>query len=165
MASSICKRQTRPLVREGAPQKQDHNCQTIINILLTDWLTVSRNVTLTLTSTQLVVSCQLRAELDTGCCEDRTWAREAEKSPLLEAVARERPMKAQQAGKGLSGCCGDLKRVEISDSVVITYNYECCVYVVNKCIHQSIPHLFAPLNYLMMPQCRHYIASADKVNH
>jgi hypothetical protein len=29
--SSIYKRQTRPLVREGAPQKQDRNCQTIIN--------------------------------------------------------------------------------------------------------------------------------------
>jgi hypothetical protein len=25
-------RQTRPLVREGAPQKQDHNCQIVINI-------------------------------------------------------------------------------------------------------------------------------------
>jgi hypothetical protein len=31
-ASSIYKRQTRPLVREGAPQKQDRNCQTAINI-------------------------------------------------------------------------------------------------------------------------------------
>jgi hypothetical protein len=30
--SSIYKRQTRPLVREGAPQKQERNCQTIINI-------------------------------------------------------------------------------------------------------------------------------------
>jgi hypothetical protein len=49
--SSIYKRQTRPLVREGAPQKQYRNCQTVINIwswapdgarhqdLLTDWLT------------------------------------------------------------------------------------------------------------------------------
>jgi hypothetical protein len=51
-------RQTRPLVREGVPEKQDRNCQTVINIWswapdggstprLTDWLTVSRNVTLT----------------------------------------------------------------------------------------------------------------------
>jgi hypothetical protein len=31
-ASSIYKRQPCPLVREGAPQKQDCNCQTIINI-------------------------------------------------------------------------------------------------------------------------------------
>jgi hypothetical protein len=28
----IQKKQTRPFVREGAPQKQDRNCQTIINI-------------------------------------------------------------------------------------------------------------------------------------
>jgi hypothetical protein len=51
---------TRPLVREGAPQKQDRKCQTVKNIWswapdegstprLTDWLAVSRNVTLTLT--------------------------------------------------------------------------------------------------------------------
>jgi hypothetical protein len=31
-ASSIYKRQTRPLVREGAPQEQDRNCHTVINI-------------------------------------------------------------------------------------------------------------------------------------
>jgi hypothetical protein len=31
-ASSIYKWQTRPLVREGAPQKQDRNCQTVIHI-------------------------------------------------------------------------------------------------------------------------------------
>jgi hypothetical protein len=55
-ASSIYKIQNRPLVREGAPQKQDRNCQRVINIwswapdgarhqdLLTDWPTVSRSV-------------------------------------------------------------------------------------------------------------------------
>jgi hypothetical protein len=53
--------QTRPLVRECAPQKQDRNCQTVINIWLwapggaryqdlltdwlTDWLTVSPSLT------------------------------------------------------------------------------------------------------------------------
>jgi hypothetical protein len=31
-ASSIYKRQTRSLVREGAPQRQDRNCQRVINI-------------------------------------------------------------------------------------------------------------------------------------
>jgi hypothetical protein len=31
-ASSNCKRQTRPLVREGAPKQQTRNCQTIIKI-------------------------------------------------------------------------------------------------------------------------------------
>jgi hypothetical protein len=30
-ASNIYKRQTRPLVREGAPQNQDRNCQRVIN--------------------------------------------------------------------------------------------------------------------------------------
>jgi hypothetical protein len=50
--SSIYKRQTHPLVREAAPQKQDRNCQTVINIwswapdgarhqdLLIDWPSV-----------------------------------------------------------------------------------------------------------------------------
>jgi hypothetical protein len=47
--SSIYKRETRPLVREGATQNQDRKCQTLLNIwssdrarnqdLLTDWLT------------------------------------------------------------------------------------------------------------------------------
>jgi hypothetical protein len=38
----------------------------------------------------------------TGVCEDGTSAREAEESPLLEAVARERLLKTQQAGRGLA---------------------------------------------------------------
>jgi hypothetical protein len=42
-------------------------------------------------------------EFSTGSCEDRSWAREAEESPLLEAVARERLMKPQQAGKDSTG--------------------------------------------------------------
>jgi hypothetical protein len=52
-ARNIYKRQTRPLVREGAPQKQDLKCQRVINIwswaldgarhqeLLTDWPSVA----------------------------------------------------------------------------------------------------------------------------
>jgi hypothetical protein len=35
-------------------------------------------------------------------CEERTRAREAEESPLLEAIAKERLVKTQQAGKGLA---------------------------------------------------------------
>jgi hypothetical protein len=35
-------------------------------------------------------------------------AREAEGSSLLELVARERLLKTQQAGKRLSGYCGDI---------------------------------------------------------
>jgi hypothetical protein len=38
-----------------------------------------------------------------GGCEDRTYAREAEESPLSEAAARKRLVKTQQAGKGLAG--------------------------------------------------------------
>jgi hypothetical protein len=47
--SSLYKKQTRPLVREGASEKQVRNCQRVINIWswLTDCLTVSRNVSLT----------------------------------------------------------------------------------------------------------------------
>jgi hypothetical protein len=52
-ASSMYKRQTRPLVREGAPHNEARNCQTVINIwswapdgarhqdLLTDWPSVA----------------------------------------------------------------------------------------------------------------------------
>jgi hypothetical protein len=79
--SSIYKRQTRPLVREGTPQKQDRNCQTVIDIWswgstprLTDWLTVSPNLTLTLT---FLVS--RKCELVAGG------------SPQLIAAARFRP--------------------------------------------------------------------------
>jgi predicted kinase len=54
----------------------------------------------------LGVSCQLRVEFCTAGCEDRISAREAEESPLLEAVARKRLVKRQQAGKRLSA--GDL---------------------------------------------------------
>jgi hypothetical protein len=36
-------------------------------------------------------------------CEEGSWAREAEESPLLEPTAREQLVKAQQAGKDLAG--------------------------------------------------------------
>jgi hypothetical protein len=42
-------------------------------------------------------------EFYTGIWEERTWAYEAEESPLLEATAREQLVKTQQAGKGLAG--------------------------------------------------------------
>jgi hypothetical protein len=47
-------------------------------------------------------SCQLRVAFCMGGCEDGTSAREDE-SPMLEAAARGRSMKKQQAGKGLAG--------------------------------------------------------------
>jgi hypothetical protein len=45
---------------------------------------------------------RLRIEFCTGGCQDRSWAREAEEFPLLETVARERMIKAKQAGKSLA---------------------------------------------------------------
>jgi hypothetical protein len=38
-----------------------------------------------------------------GGCENRTLARDAEESPLLEAIAREQLVRTQQARKGLAG--------------------------------------------------------------
>jgi hypothetical protein len=46
-----------------------------------------------------VVSWELRVEFCTGGSEDSTWQREAEVSLLLEAAAKGRLMKSQQAGK------------------------------------------------------------------
>jgi hypothetical protein len=45
---------------------------------------------------------QLRAEFCTGGCEDRTWAREAEETPLLKAFARECLIKTERAVKYLA---------------------------------------------------------------
>jgi hypothetical protein len=49
---------------------------------------------------------------------------------LLENVARERLVTTEQAEKkmGLSGCCGDLRIVEISIVAVIARSSESCVY-------------------------------------
>jgi hypothetical protein len=51
-------------------------------------------------------SSQLRVEFCTTGCEDRTWVREAEEYSLLEAVARERLRKTEQAREDLA--CSDL---------------------------------------------------------
>jgi hypothetical protein len=56
---------------------------------------------------------------------------EAEESPLLEAVTRERPVETQQTKK-LSVCCSGLQGVEISDGAIIKCSHESCVKVVNK---------------------------------
>jgi hypothetical protein len=63
-------------------------------------------------ATSLVEFCK-------GGGNKRTWAREAEESPLLEAVARERLVRTQQAGKGLA-ITVVICSVEITDRVVIT---------------------------------------------
>jgi hypothetical protein len=50
--------------------------------------------------------CDFDFELGQFCtrvCKEKTSASEAEESPMLETVARERLVKTQQAGKGLVG--------------------------------------------------------------
>jgi hypothetical protein len=46
---------------------------------------------------------QVTVEFCKGGCDKRTSVREAGESPLLQAVARERLVKTQQAGKALAG--------------------------------------------------------------
>jgi hypothetical protein len=74
-----------------------------------------------------------------GGCDKRTWAREAEESPLLEAAAREQLLKTLQAGEHLA--CGDLWSVEISDSALIMCSSKWCIQVINKFNLQTIPHI------------------------
>jgi hypothetical protein len=62
-----------------------------------------------------------------GGWEEKIWTGEAEESPLLEAFVRERLVKAQEAEKMLSGCCGDLWIVEIRGGAVIACISESCV--------------------------------------
>jgi hypothetical protein len=50
----------------------------------------------------IIVSWENWQEFCGGVCDKRTWAREAEESPFLEAIARERLFKTQQAGKGIA---------------------------------------------------------------
>jgi hypothetical protein len=61
----------------------------------TNWLAVNRQ---SQSSSDLVSS----VEFNMGGSEDRNWTRETEESPLLEAIARERLVKTQQAGKDLA---------------------------------------------------------------
>jgi hypothetical protein len=70
-------------------------------------------------------------ELCTGVCEERTWARESEEYPLLEAVARERLVKTQQDRKSLAG------------AVVICELSR--LAMVNNSSHQSKPRLHSQI--------------------
>jgi hypothetical protein len=47
--------------------------------------------------------CEEKRQLKGSRHSEGTWAREAEEVPLIEAVARERPMKTQQGGEDLAG--------------------------------------------------------------
>jgi hypothetical protein len=73
--SSIYKRQSRHLARKGAPEKQNHKCQKSNKYLamsprwgsiqgFIDWLTISLNVTLTLTITYGSTRTYLRDRTD-----------------------------------------------------------------------------------------------------
>jgi hypothetical protein len=127
-------RKTDPSSRQrGRPTKQDCNCQGVINIwswapdgtrhqdLLIDWPSVAMWLWLWLWLWLWIV------EFCTGGCEERTWASETEDSPLLEAVARERRVRAQQAGKRLSGCCGVLWIMKFNVGAVIACSSESCL--------------------------------------
>jgi hypothetical protein len=88
-ASSIYKRHTRPLIREGAPENKTVTVKSNEYLVmsprwgstprLTDWLTVSRNVTLTLTLTPVVSTF--------SSCVERTvqgnWETSAECSAVV----------------------------------------------------------------------------------
>jgi hypothetical protein len=119
-ASSIYKRQTRPLIREGAPQKQDRNCQywswapdgARHQDLLTDWLTVSRNVTLTLTMGYLWDSWQ----------PVRTWVRK--QRTLLGSVTKQRLVKTQQTEKNSYVLQWNVECVWINVSAILTCSYD-----------------------------------------
>jgi hypothetical protein len=50
----------------------------------------------------------MRVEFCTKGFRDGTRGREVEESPLLEAAARERLIKTQEAEKSINGYCGDL---------------------------------------------------------
>jgi hypothetical protein len=67
-----------------------------------------------------------------------TWVREAEESPLLKPLLGNGCWR-HQAGKRLSGCCGDLWIVESSSGAIITRSYKWWI----SQIHQSIPRLYS----------------------
>jgi hypothetical protein len=47
--------------------------------------------------------CEEKGQLEGRCHSERTWAHEAEESPLLEVIAREWPVKTEQTGEDLVG--------------------------------------------------------------
>jgi hypothetical protein len=82
--------------------------------------------------------CEEERQLEGSRRSERTSAREADESPLLEAVARERLVNTKQAGKYLED---DVCIVEISNSAVIACSSESFALVVNKSIRRSKPRL------------------------
>jgi hypothetical protein len=65
---------------------------------------------------------------------------EVEESPLLEAVTRERQVKAKRL-KRLTVCCCDLQSVEICVGTIIKCSHQSCAKVVNNSDLQPKPRL------------------------
>jgi hypothetical protein len=130
-----CKLQTRPLVREGAPQKQDRKLQTNIstgsNIWSlfpqgcsmprhTDSLTVSRKVTSTSTEAQFVKGPRFWKAYRLRNQSLWQWVNAvAEERGELEAVTR--GLVKHSTLRRLSACCRELQSVWNSESA---YGYE-----------------------------------------
>jgi hypothetical protein len=129
-SSSNCKQQTCPLVREGAPHQQTRNCLTEIKLRSwapdggltprqTYWLTVGRNVNLTLTLRVGSWSNELVArQLPAG----RNVSTEAEDIVVIRHQATTVEDKANWEDYV---CCGysDLWSVWLSESVLVICSY------------------------------------------
>jgi hypothetical protein len=136
--SSNCKRQTRPLARESTSYQQARNCLTAINLVVSPrWVLYSQTYWPTDRRSYYKTRTRLVRQFCTRGCEDRTWACEAEESPVLEAVVTKRLVKRQQAGKLLSGCCGDLWIADISGGAVIVCSSGSCKLSKNPFINPS----------------------------
>jgi hypothetical protein len=71
--SSIYRRQTRPHVRGGASEKQDRNCQRVINIW--SWAPdAARQQDLLIDWPSVAIRLWVESQVCTGACEKRTWA-------------------------------------------------------------------------------------------
>jgi hypothetical protein len=83
--------------------------------------------------------CEEKRQLEGSRRSERTSAREADESPMLEAVAREWLVKIQQAGKDFEY---DLCTVKISNGAVIACSIQLFVQVVNESIRQAKCRLY-----------------------
>jgi hypothetical protein len=142
-ASSIYKRQTRPLAREGAPQKQDRRLDT-----KTYWLTDRQS------------QCNFDFDFDNkSVCEEKTLVGAVEFSCEVLASGQRREHGSWRISivrsryqETTNGDCNRLitlecvtvncKNVVISKGAIITCSYELCVQVVNRSNLQSKPRVF-----------------------
>jgi hypothetical protein len=108
---SNCKRQTRPLVREGAPHQQTRNCLTVIKIWSyapngcfiarqTGWLTVGRN-----TQTQIQIWLAAMITSDSQAASDQTVTASDSTSCSNEWVASQLPTNKNMSTKAEESNC------------------------------------------------------------